>query len=301
MNTALGTLWNLTGYIAAVALGAWLGSRPRVRARPLPWLGKLQLAALMILIVSLGVKLGADDEVIDSLGQIGWTAFLITVAAMTGSVLALWLLRRFVLRLDRQGLPAGGAASAEAAGEGGQKADNSLTKWIVGAVALGMLAGYFLVPDAVVAYCGQVIDLGLYLLLFLVGMDMGRQGTVVSDIKAAGFQVLLIPVVVAAGSLAAAALTGLVLVLLAPYSLPVSAVCFLANVMREVFAILAIPLVARRIGFVESVALPGAAAMDTVLPVVIGATHERITIYSFTSGVILSLAVPLLVSAIVAL
>lgn len=323
MNTALGTLWNLAGYIAAVALGAWLGSRPGIRTRPLPWLGRLQLAALMILIVSLGVKLGADDEVITSLAEIGWTAFVITAAAMAGSVLALWLLRRFVLRLDRQGLPAGSAASAaDTGGEGGQKADNSLTKWIVGAVALGMLAGYFVVPEAVVAYCGQVIDLGLYLLLFLVGMDMGRQGTVVSDIKAAGFKVLLIPVAVAAGSLGAAALVGLVLEigpkdamavaaglgwyslapsLLAPYSLPVSAVCFLANVMREVFAILAIPLVARRIGFVESVALPGAAAMDTVLPVVIGATHERITIYSFTSGVVLSLAVPLLVSAIVAL
>lgn len=323
MNTALGTLWNLAGYIAAVALGAWLGSRPGVRTRPLPWLGRLQLVALMILIVSLGVKLGADDEVIASLAEIGWTAFLITAAAMAGSVLALWLLRRFVLRLDRQGLPAGSAASAaDTGGEGGRKADNSLTKWIVGAVALGMLAGYFVVPEAVVAYCGQVIDLGLYLLLFLVGMDMGRQGTVVSDIKAAGFKVLLIPVAVAAGSLGAAALVGLVLEigpkdamavaagfgwyslapsLLAPYSLPVSAVCFLANVMREVFAILTIPLVARRIGFVESVALPGAAAMDTVLPVVIGATHERITIYSFTSGVVLSLAVPLLVSAIVAL
>ncbi len=46
--------------------------------------------------------------------------------------------------------------------------------------------------------------------------------------------------------------------------------------------------------------LPGAAAMDTVLPVVV-ATHERITIYSFTSGVVLSLAVPLLVPAIVTL
>ena len=322
MNTALGTLWNLAGYIAAVALGAWLGSRPNIRTRPLPWLGRLQLAALMILIVSLGVKLGADDEVISSLAEIGWTAFLITAAAMAGSVLALWLLRRFVLHLDRQGLPAGSAADPEAGGEGGRKADNSLTKWIVGAVALGMLAGYFLVPDAVVAYCGQVIDLGLYLLLFLVGMDMGRQGTVISDIRAAGFKVLLIPVAVAFGSLAAAALAGFTLdigprdamavaagfgwyslapSLLAPYSLPVSAVCFLANVMREVFSILAIPLVARRVGFVESVALPGAAAMDTVLPVVIGATHERITIYSFTSGVVLSLAVPLLVSAIVAL
>ena len=41
--------------------------------------------------------------------------------------------------------------------------------------------------------------------------------------------------------------------------------------------------------------------MDTVLPVVIGATHERITIYSFTSGMVLSLAGPMLVSAIVAL
>ena len=43
------------------------------------------------------------------------------------------------------------------------------------------------------------------------------------------------------------------------------------------------------------------AAMDTVLPVVVGATHERITIYSFTSGVVLSLAVPILVPAIVAI
>lgn len=322
MDTALSTLLNLSGYIAAVAVGALIGSRPNVRTRPLPWLGRLQLAALMILIVSLGVKLGADDEVIASLGQIGWTAFLITVAAMAGSVLALWLLRRFVLRLDRQGIPAGSFAAAEAGGEGSRRADNSLTKWIVGAVALGMLAGYFVVPASVVAYCGQVIDLGLYLLLFLVGMDMGKQGTAIADIKAAGWKVFLIPVAVAVGSLAAAGLTGLALSigprdamavaagfgwyslapsLLAPYSLPVSAVCFLANVMREVFAILAIPLAARYIGYVECVALPGAAAMDTVLPVVVGATHERITIYSFASGVVLSLAVPLLVSAIIAL
>ncbi len=323
MDTALGTLWNLAGYIAAVAVGAWIGSRPNVRARPLAWLGRLQRVALMILIVSLGVKLGADDEVIASLGSIGWTAFLITAAAMAGSLLALWLLRRFVLRLDRQGRPAGSAAAAAETGSGGgQKADNSLTKWIVGAVVLGMLAGYFIVPAAVVAYCGQVIDLGLYLLLFLVGMDMGQQGTAIADIRAAGLKVLLIPVAVAVGSLAAAALVGLVLsigprdamavaagfgwyslapTLLAPYSLTVSAVCFLANVMREVFAILTIPLAARYVGYVECVALPGAAAMDTVLPVVVGATHERITIYSFASGVVLSLAVPLLVSAIVAL
>lgn len=322
MNTALGTLSNMAGLIAAVAVGALIGSRPNVRSRPLPWLGRLQLAALMLLIVSLGIKLGADDEVIASLGTIGWIAFLITAVSMAGSVLALWLLRRFVLRLDRLGRPEGSAAAEETGSEGGGKADNSLTKWVVSAVVLGMLAGYFVAPDAVVARCGQIIDLGLYLLLFLVGMDMGKQGTAIADIRAAGLKVLLIPVAVGVGSLAAAALAGSMLsvgpkdamavaagfgwyslapTLLAPYSLTISAICFLANVMREVLAILTVPLTARYIGYVECVALPGAAAMDTVLPVVVGATHERITIYSFTSGVVLSLAVPLLVSAIAAL
>ena len=185
-----------------------------------------------------------------------------------------------------------------------------------------MLAGYFVIHDGLVVYFGNIIDFGLYLLLFLVGMDMGKQGTMLSDIKAAGFKVLLVPVVVAAGTLLAAGLVGMLLpiggrdavaasagfgwyslapTLLAPYSLSVSAVAFLSNVMREIFSIVAIPFVAKYIGYVECAALPGAAAMDTVLPVVVGATHERVAIYSFTSGVVLSLAVPILVPALIAL
>ena len=41
--------------------------------------------------------------------------------------------------------------------------------------------------------------------------------------------------------------------------------------------------------------------MDSLLPVVVGATHERVTIYSFVSGVVLSLAVPIIIPLIVAL
>ena len=89
--------------------------------------------------------------------------------------------------------------------------------------------------------------------------------------------------------------------LLSSYSATLSAVAFLSNVMREVGSILLIPIVAQRLGFIECVALPGAAAMDTVLPVVVGSTHERITIYSFVSGVILSFAVPVLVPLIMQL
>lgn len=322
MNTTLSTLINLGIYISLVAIGAIIGSRKAVRVRPLPWIGKLQFVALMILIVTLGVNLGANDEVVSSLGQIGLAALVVTVLAMVGSVLLLSLLRRFVLKLNRYGLPIGSTEQGGGDGSGGGKADNSLTKWIIIAVVLGMLAGRFVLPDAVVIHCGTVINFGLYLLLFLVGLDMGKQGTLMADIKAAGLKVFLVPVSVAVGTLGAAAIAGLFLplgvkdsmaaaagfgwyslapTLLAPYSLAVSAVAFLSNVMREIFAIIFIPIVAKYVGYVECTALPGAAAMDTVLPVVVGATHERITIYSFASGVILSLAVPILVPAILLL
>lgn len=197
-----------------------------------------------------------------------------------------------------------------------------MTGWIVGAVAVGMLAGHFVLPAEWAAHCGGLITLGLCLLLFLVGVDMGRQGNVWRDIRQAGARVLAIPVAAAAGTLAAAAVAGLFLpmsakdamaasagfgwyslapMLLADYSPSVSAVAFLSNVMREVFAIVLIPILARRVGYLECVGVAGATAMDTVLPVVVRATDERIAIYSFVSGVVLSFAVPVVVPAVVAL
>lgn len=322
MNAAQGTLLNLVIYIALVAIGALLGSRRLWGEQTAYWLGKLQFVSLMILIITLGIKLGADDQVIASLGQIGFAALLITVFAMAGSIIAVTVLRRFVLKLDRFGRPAGAGTEEPSDTSAGGKADNALTKWIVAAVVLGMAVGYFVIPHNATAWCGTVIDLGLYLLLFLVGTDMGRQGTVLRDIKGAGFKVLLVPAAVMVGTFLFALIASLLLplsikdtvaasagfgwyslapTLLAPYSLSVSAIAFLSNVMREILSIVAIPLVARYVGYLECVALPGAAAMDTVLPVVVGATHERITIYSFASGVVLSLLVPILVPLIIVL
>ena len=200
--------------------------------------------------------------------------------------------------------------------------DHSLTILIVATVVLGMLAGHLLLPASVTAHCGAVINLGLYLLLFLVGLDMGRQGNMLQDIRAAGFRVFLVPLAAAVGTLALTALVGLFLpmgakdcaaaaagfgwyslapTLLAPYSLSVSATAFLSNIMHELLSIVAVPAVAQRIGYIEAVALPGATAMDTVLPVVVSATSDRMALYSFTSGAVLSLSVPFLVPAIIAL
>lgn len=89
-------------YIGMLALGVLIGSRKQIRSRELPWLGRLQFVALIVLIAVLGVEIGSDDKVISSLGEIGLSALVITVFALAGSVLAVSLVRR-LLKLDRQG------------------------------------------------------------------------------------------------------------------------------------------------------------------------------------------------------
>ena len=321
MPPITGTLVSLATYLALVAAGAFLGSRPVLRSRTLPWLGRFQTAALLLLIFTLGAELGANKEIVASLGVIGLNAFLITAAAMAGSLLAVHILRKYILKLDKHGQPAGSAQTQEKHGEK-VKVDHTLTLLIVFTVALGMVLGHFVLPDALAVHCGQIIQLGLYLLLFLVGLDLGRQEGMLSSVRQAGLRVVLVPLAVMVGTFTVTALAGLLLplgpkdcvaaaagfgwyslapTLLAPYSLTVSATAFLSNVLHELFAIVLAPMVAQRFGYIETVALPGAAAMDTVLPVVVSATDQRMAIYSFTSGVILSLSVPLFIPAIIAL
>ena len=200
MNATQGTIINLFIYIALVTLGILLGGRHLWGERVACWLGRLQLVSLLALILALGIRLGADEQVVASLGEIGLSALMIAVFSMLGSLAAVTLLRRYVLHLDRYGRY--GKSDAECASESGAegKAGTGLTGWIVLTVAAGMGLGYFAFSGRSTAWCGTVIDVGLYILLFLVGVDMGRHGNVLQEIRAAGFKALLIPCAVVIGT-----------------------------------------------------------------------------------------------------
>lgn len=195
-----------------------------------------------------------------------------------------------------------------------------MTSGIIVSVVLGIAYGFFLAPDWLIDISGTALTVGLCMLLFFVGLDLGKQGNILAGIKDAGWRALLMPVVVALGTFAAGAVAGLFLpysikemiavtaglgwytlapAILADYSNELSAISFLHNVMRELFGIILIPVVAKYIGYLETVALPGAAAMDVCLPVVEKATNPNIAVYSFVTGVVLSVAVPVLMQIIV--
>lgn len=59
-----------------------------------------------------------------------------------------------------------------------------------------------------------------------------------------------------------------------------------------------IPLVARRAGYLEAMAVAGCSSMDVCLPIIERSTRGDIAMYAFISGVIQSMAVPVLVPLI---
>ena len=196
-----------------------------------------------------------------------------------------------------------------------------MSKKILISVALGILCGYFIIMknfeyEAYSAVMEKVIVAGLCFMLFFVGFDLGTEGDILGKIKKAGFKILVFPFAIMLGTLCGTAFTGLVAgltlreglavgsgfgwytlapLLLSQYSTEISALSFMHNVMREIIGILLMPFVAKYIGYIETTALAGAAAMDTCLPIVEHCTSSHIVIYSFVTGVTMSISVPILV------
>lgn len=197
-----------------------------------------------------------------------------------------------------------------------------MTKIIFATVAAGLLFGHLFAPEVLIAQADLIITVGLSLLLFLVGIDIGKQEGVFASIKKSGVAIIVAPVLGGIGALAGSAVIGVLIgvsplegamvgagfgwytlapSIIAGYSTELSAICFLTNVFREMGTILLISLVAPKVGYLEAVSMGGAAAMDVLLPVVERATEGRIAVYSFVSGLILSIAVPILVPLLIAI
>ena len=74
------------------------------------------------------------------------------------------------------------------------------------------------------------------------------------------------------------------------------AVSFMHNVFRETFGIILLPILAKKIGYIEACSLPGVAAGDMGLSLVEKALRPDIVVYSFAIGMSESILIPLLVT-----
>lgn len=197
-----------------------------------------------------------------------------------------------------------------------------MTKNILIALVLGIGSGLFIIPDALYERTGLLLDLGLCLLLFFVGIDLGSDKDIFKNLKNVGLKILIVPLATIIGSLTGGLVCSLIFkmdlfgslaiasglswytlsaIIITPVSSELGTVAFLSNVFREVMAFIAIPFIAKHIGYLETIGAGAAISMDTGLPMVTKNTNQEVAVISFISGVILSLAVTVLVPIFVGL
>ena len=186
-------------------------------------------------------------------------------------------------------------------------------------VIVGMLLGYF-TKSYINFDISLLIQFGLYLLLFFIGIDIGKNDNILNDLKKLNKKVLFLPFITIISSLAGGAVASILLSLSVGESVAISAgmgwysfsaielsiisgelggIAFLSNIFRELLAIFLIPIIAKKIGSLESVSVAGATAMDSVLPIINRSNPAEISIISFYSGLVISIIVPILIPILV--
>ena len=305
-----------------------LASRLRAHAAKFKFVDKLMSLSVYALVLLMGLRMGADEEVTSSLGSIGVQALFITFLTAVGSMLGGTAARKIV-HLNRHALPAG--TEEEGAGErsGGVNTSGIKSSVIICLMVIcGMLLGYFVLPQLMPPerfeeISGNLLVIGLCIMLGSVGFSMGLDGSIVRVLRGAGLGVVLVPVFSVLGSL----LAGVVYAFLTPMTLReglaisagfgwytmapsvisgaghavAGAVSFLHNVLRETMGLIFLPLIASKIGYIEAITIPGTASTDLCLPLVEKYCNPETMAYSFCTGMLMCLScaalVPLIIGA----
>ncbi len=195
-----------------------------------------------------------------------------------------------------------------------------MTKIIISSIVAGILFGFYLAPPALVECSDTILMIGLSLLMLCIGFDIGRQGGFNKTKSGIHLRAFLIPIAVAIGTVVAGFVAGIILpykipemlavgvgfgwysfapVVLAEYSTELSAMSFMHNILRELLGMILIPIVSKHVGYFETLSLPGAGAMDVCLPIIEKTTDQHMVIYSFATGMFVSILVPTLLQIIV--
>ena len=189
---------------------------------------------------------------------------------------------------------------------------------IVGFFVLGALVGLFeLIPFNIAD-----TDISFYTLcalMFCVGLGIGNDPQTIRNFRSLNPRLVFLPVMTILGTLAGAALASLVLThRTAPECMAVGAgfgyyslssifiteykgaelgtIALLSNIIREIFTLLAAPLLVRWFGNLAPISLGGATTMDTTLPIITRCSGQEFAVVSIFHGFIVDFSVPFLVT-----
>lgn len=295
--------------VVAVALGVLLGIWLPIGEKVGRWCSRVLLVLLFALIFIMGVKIGATESVFSYLPELGMQAALFAAAGIALSV----VLTKLLEKLIRYKAP---DVAVDTVMEDKPARRVPMSVRIVLDMLAGVLAGRFLPLGNAAQWLDPLVFYGLCVMVFVVGLDIGRSRDSFTYLKAHGYGILITPVGTIVGSVAAGLAVGALLgygvvwggaigsglgwytfsgVALARIDTRLGALAFLTNLFREVFAMICIPPIAKRWGPLAAIAPAGGTSMDTTLPIIVRCTSASNAVVSFINGVVCSLSIPPLI------
>lgn len=321
-------------YWSFLAIGYFLSFRMSKRGIVFSWIQSAMMVSIYFLCFIMGLRMGVNDQVTSNLGTIGIMSVVITIFCIAGSMGAIFLMRK-IFHMDRYGnvldrknrLDNKTDNEGDASVNGENKLDLKSTFIILVDVVAGMILGAkFIAGSSILiqfdntSYYALIVI--LCVLLFFVGFDLGSSGTLLPSLKSIGFKIIGFPLAAVTGTMVIGTITcvvmgfsireGLAICLgfgwysYAPIVIAgagqqymvASAVSFMHNVIRETTGIIFIPVLAKKIGYLEATGVPGVAAMDVCMPIIERSTRPDTVLYSFATGLLMcmvtSIGVPLI-------
>lgn len=278
-------------------------------------LSGLMMPVVWLLLFFMGLHTGSLPQLKQQWLSLGRDAVLIALGATLGSVIMAWILSHSIKRLQTlspSGAPAPYAPAAKR------------YYWLTGPLTIlsSYLAGVFLAYQgwAPPLLLNPLLSFGiLCFLMFLAGLHTGQNRTLFETIRRVGFTPLWVPTATLIGTLAGTALIIPLLPGLSAtdtlaigsgmgyYSLSslliakargaeLGTIALMANMARELMALIFAPLLARYFGKLAPITAGGATTMDTTLPGILRASGHAYLFISLVNGFFTDLSVPLLVA-----
>ena len=275
----------------------------------------IQLVCTLLLIFAMGTGLGRQEGFFQQLGELGAQSFLFFWLPTAFSAGIVYALTRCFLRKNAE-------ARGNRASTGEETAKRStcdpMMFLAIAALLLGIGCGMIPMLSPAFVALAAYSEWILYLLMFSVGISVGKQKGILSKLVQFNVKILIVPLGIIIGSLIGGIVCGMVLKYpfheaisisggLGWYSLAgvtignlagasVGSVAFLSNLMREIASFVLIPFAAKHLNAYACIAIAGATSEDTTLPMIMRYTDAKAAVFSVVNGVICATFVPILFS-----
>ncbi len=308
-----------------VCLGTgFIFSLTKLMEKALPVVDLVINCALILLMLTIGMNIGINDNVMNNLGIIGFNCVVISLMAIGFSVGFVFLLEKTILPLEKIRDKLNNEkinVTAEANISNGDKEKNSPLVYVIPAsIVVGLLIGYFILNKDFAKILDYTLLISLIALYTGVGISLGANKRVFRYIKVLGFKVIYISLAIFLGSVLGGMISGIILDL--PFKVSIISASgmsyysitgaymtkafgiemgtygFVVNVMREFFTVLLLPLLIK-ISKGSPIAGGAAGNMDTMLVPVTKFVGIELGLVALITGVILTFFVPIILPLLV--